>query len=1725
MIRKGLIKNNTILVGIFCLVAALSSCNFYVGLGKSIDLEAPQITITSPAPYSNVGYNFTLTGTCTDNEAVTKVVITNLDTGIEYGNAQISGDTWQFNMQLAFEDEGDLTLKATVHDAASNTSIKSYTTITLRVDETAPNTLSWYVERGASVEYPFVGNGIQTPLYTLDVLKSKNIYLAENKDIPQNCSFAIHGQFYDAMSINEVSIYLKNEAGNKIIQKTYSSDSKKDNYIGDENSIFSPVFYFNHNELIEKDSSLETGIHYLQVAYIVKDDHGNTSTSDLNWIVWYPESDLPGLYQNQIKNNNLSVLIDTEVPLDIFDDDGLKEAYYALKVDTIYDSIPGENQTEKCQNIIDNKNGIRDSILNADTEKAEVCGSETALNGKRDNPVSIRTPSKPSQMYLIVCARDVNDVWNSKIIPTTIADASSPMLFVDTPKNNEKPIMNQNSNDFTIEGYVLGKNPSENLQMVYVPGSSTSEIKKNIAINILNGATPENGQILRSISLSSAVDYPQDNNLKYQSFSTKYNILTDLSQYDSENETSYFFMYRLTGAGTSVDHIYQLNKDISNPVITIESPNNMQAIDYEKEDSSLKIKFKAEKDSGLQITDYKITYNNNDYTYSDFTEEEGYLTRTITKSELVQMYSASPQSVIKFWVKDALGYETTEERTVVLTNLPALNEISTELPNGTYKKDDELLFQAKFSDAVKVIGMTDDVKPRLDIRYSSTDNTPKYAEYSSGSGTNTLTFKFVVAEGAESDGIIIKNLDNNNTAIDLNGTQINPVAAGDGSAYITTTSLLTEKKIKLDGIVPEIENFNLSCDGETVTTTDSSGNIATKKYVKKDNKLTIEITMSDDIQISGNPVVNMKVDEKNLPFTFNKIEGRTLTFVYTVTKSSPNGAVINTKKTCFDSTNKAYIKDTNGNELKLPTDNDADSGIIIDTVSPAKLTVSLLDKDGKTDTRTTVFDYEPTLSISNGIEDGCTVEYSTDNGVNWNTYNKESKPVIKDGTHNIIARQTDYAKNTSENSEKKTIEVKAEFPNISSISVSSPNAKYKTGETVNFTLSFTEKVKAPAESVSILFQAIKNGDGTAGTTIATANVVETKKAESQLIYSNTVNFAYTVKNNDDFQGIKIVGVNFTDSLVDEQNHKVPSTMRNEYASGTMSAITRDKVILDAKKPSIVTYTPNNKGVNSNANTAGTFKIELKFDEPIYKESGTIILQRKGQWGIPAVIGKTEFKEIYDQLDTESQQKLIWTDTDGNLATDHRDTWTGISVGPYKKITNGINDDGSPDTETKFVLDFDLGLFTGSTTLDKHDAYTNSYTYKEWNSNTNRNDEVPVKYEFSQNNGKEFFVKNIRSILESVGYHQHKVDINSTNVILSSDKKTLTIKFGEDIEPGIEWELIIPDEAFRDAAGNYMSPLKASVWKSDSDRTDDDLTSDSDYSFWSKDVATPFIRVDRYSHGFGAKVPSADINKTPTLIDKATIKIPNGIPENQISMNVKPTGYVRVRIDCQTPGATIKHGSPDGKTCAYNATTDMAEENSTIQCSLSGNNYSYSNKKAFTSKRSMLSDIKKEDLNSVSLSNVTTRFVVGDTTYTSARKDYIIAQAEKGDLGSSQKNYEGVFRTVVYITKGSFDIWSKNKVAINIEGGTSKGGEPFYDGFPLKDGTEKNVFSPYSKNMYKMETSSDYVWNSYEILNNDVALLISGANYSQDYPYVSYGQVTNILTCMYYCGADHATLNQ
>jgi hypothetical protein len=44
-------------------------------MGDIVDLEAPAITITSPASLSYVGKSFTITGTCTDDVKVTSIEV------------------------------------------------------------------------------------------------------------------------------------------------------------------------------------------------------------------------------------------------------------------------------------------------------------------------------------------------------------------------------------------------------------------------------------------------------------------------------------------------------------------------------------------------------------------------------------------------------------------------------------------------------------------------------------------------------------------------------------------------------------------------------------------------------------------------------------------------------------------------------------------------------------------------------------------------------------------------------------------------------------------------------------------------------------------------------------------------------------------------------------------------------------------------------------------------------------------------------------------------------------------------------------------------------------------------------------------------------------------------------------------------------------------------------------------------------------------------------------------------------------------------------------------------------------------------------------------------------------------------------------------------------------------------------------------------------------------
>ena len=108
---------------------------------------------------------------------------------------------------------------------------------------------------------------------------------------------------YDAMSILEVGVILKDENGDEVLSKTVTKDT-----ISSGLSLFNPSFTFTADELKEKDSKYEKGKHYFHVYYFSRDNSDNEETRELDWMLWYPESDKPGIEIGANDNDDLKTI-------------------------------------------------------------------------------------------------------------------------------------------------------------------------------------------------------------------------------------------------------------------------------------------------------------------------------------------------------------------------------------------------------------------------------------------------------------------------------------------------------------------------------------------------------------------------------------------------------------------------------------------------------------------------------------------------------------------------------------------------------------------------------------------------------------------------------------------------------------------------------------------------------------------------------------------------------------------------------------------------------------------------------------------------------------------------------------------------------------------------------------------------------------------------------------------------------------------------------------------------------------------------------------------------------------------------------------------------------------------------------------------------------------------------------------------------------------------------
>lgn len=1637
---------------IFVTLTSLFFLSCQIGLGKEVDLEAPTITLTKmqsgtvELPSARFGGGIycgkkvSFFGTATDNEGVDSVyaeIKWNNETEYKhFADATLTGETFQFD--LTFEQNGTAYIKFVATDKAKNYNVNSSKVVTLLVDDQAPVGEAWYIDRNI--------NGITYPLKDIEELKKVDFNSQDNKDVAQNVEFSICSAFKDEMGIKSgsISIQIKNEKQELIC--TIPNSSTND---------YSPIFKITHDTLVTANAALATGRHFLQIWYNAEDIvelPESNKAHDVQvaggWFVWEPESDNPKITQSPLPSENTNeVLVNVKetVSATLYDDDGLKEVSCALLTNSEY------NPTTDNQILATKIQEIFNRVPEA--ERSTRVKKHTPSSTERDVVLSFTAPDSPQGMYLVGYVTDVYGITTTKVQLINVTDATSPTLYIASPANNSIPNVTMSSDlksaTVTIEGQTLDTSGCNYLEFMWVPNSySTDNTKKDAhareKFNNLNSANyaPQGNSNLKQSSLGNGIklwsvklgaEENAGNGYKKQSFKFDVDLLND---FGTEKNEEKFFVVKVTRKVTRKDakqtiQQYKLSADNLPPVIKSITPEAKTQIVESKDEYILE--FSAEKSNGVAIDTSKYaiyqsgtTSPNKLGSYDSSTKTYKY---TIPKITLEDWEKKTEKPVFIFEAADIFGNSVSSQYTLIISNLPQLKSITSPAPQNC-KLGQPIQINANFSSAIT---LTDDELKDSYILITnvkngngSSDKECK-ATYKSGAGSQTLIFEYIPDEGDYTDtyknvgvkyeSVIKQNEDGTETTY-ANSLIQNCAALKDGvNVHLNTllsSSVLNGKQIKVDAVSPKVDQISIS---------------AAKEALKAGETVTATATFTESILVQGSPKLKLKVGSADFELNLESSTSTTITFKGTVT-TGLNGKISYNDKCITDS---EYITDNYQNVLITDDTQLRESNYVIDTTPPVKPTVK--NSSGE---ELSAGNYQTKVDfvVASSDTDISKYEYSLDGGVSWNNCTNTNKGSVVQSSAQLCARVTDNAGNVSPSSTPIKLEIESSFPNFI-VECTTSDGDYKAEDSIKFRVTFDKPVNINAKTATITFEDKK------------ANIISNVK--NGVTYAE---FEYTVKSTDNFNlGSKSVTVNLTD-IQDSFG----------FTGGTSThEINRPNVVCDGVAPtatmipgtndeSSVKYEINENNVYSQGN-----KIKITFSEPVQKGRGNIILRQTAGWAIPPVLTAEEFNTICNQLnDAQKNILALRNPDDGTLMEDVEDKkalssdsnnnyhGTGQYVGPYKKSMHGLDANNNPDISTKFVLDFDIDI-TDIYEEGKLKEYSIGTTYGNNSSYTLPSDKTTTQ--------------EIRAVLEDAGVHKRVLDVTSASVEI--DKNIAYVKFPaglidktEELPLGRKWELVIEEGAFLDMAGNSFGENNAS--------SEVKINTENGKNFFNSDgVATPVIRVDRYSYGLGIKQSGSDGKLTSIETDADA-----------------PTGYVRVRIDCETNEASIS--------CTVKSST---KTNNDV-----GGDIDYKDDGA-ESYVSDTTDLSNQTVTPYDSSNNCIKFALGSGNNNTSYKGIVTATATKDNFGTSSSGKEGVFQTVVYMvaptTASNENCSTLTNSQVSIRGTTYHDSEPRIAPFPLRDARNG---SPYLRRTYK--NGDNYYWVSFEILcESDFSMhsAISGGN--------------------------------
>jgi len=261
----------------------------------------------------------------------------------------------------------------------------------------------------------------------------------------------------------------------------------------------------------------------------------------------------------------------------------------------------------------------------------------------------------------------------------------------------------------------------------------------------------------------------------------------------------------------------------------------------------------------------------------------------------------------------SLGYN---KDIIIETTPPEVTNVSSSKPDGSYGTGEIIDIMVTFSEPVFVTGI-----PQLTLETGSID---AVINYISGSGTDTLTFSYIVASGHTTSDLGYESMN----ALSLNGGTIRDLAGNGANVTLPTPgslgSLSDNKDITLETISPTITNVSSSKPDGTY----GVGEI-----------INITITFSESVYVTGTPQLTLETGSVDAIIDYTSGSGTTtLVFTYVVASGDISGDLGYESVNAL-SLNGGSIKDSVGNDavLMLPTPGTADSlsfnkNLIIDTV-------------------------------------------------------------------------------------------------------------------------------------------------------------------------------------------------------------------------------------------------------------------------------------------------------------------------------------------------------------------------------------------------------------------------------------------------------------------------------------------------------------------------------------------------------------------------------------------------------------------------------------------------------------------------------------------------------------------------------------------------------------------------------------------------------------------------